>query len=93
MTCECIKTLDVLIKTLLLLLLLFSSGLTGISVGCTYAAIRTQNLLAYSFSTGVSFFTISGMFFGEFPLSASCCLFTFKAKSGHSSLSKGLVMF
>ena len=74
MTCECIETLNVVIKTLLLLLLLlFSSGLTGISVGCTYAAIRTQNLLAYSFSTGVSFFTISGMFFGEFPL----CLMLF----------------
>jgi len=39
------------------------SGLTGLSVGCTYAAIKKQSLLTYSFSTGASFFTISGMFF------------------------------
>lgn len=39
------------------------SGLAGVSVGCTYAAIKKQNLLTYSFSTGASFFTISGMFF------------------------------
>ena len=34
-------------------------------MGCTYAAIIKQNLLTYSLSTGVSFFTISGMFFGK----------------------------
>lgn len=39
------------------------SSLTGLSVGCTYAAVIKQNLLTYSLSTGVSFFTISGMFF------------------------------
>ena len=42
------------------------AGLTGLSVGCTYAAIKKQSLLTYSFSTGASFFTISGMFFGKF---------------------------
>ena len=46
--------------------LVSTSGLAGVSVGCTYAAIKKQNLLTYSFSTGASFFTISGMFFGEF---------------------------
>lgn len=39
------------------------SGLTGLSVGCTYAAVKKQKLFTYSLSTGVSFFTISGMFF------------------------------
>ncbi|CAH3168353.1 unnamed protein product [Porites evermanni] len=39
------------------------SGLTGLSIGSTYAAFRKQGVLTYSFSTGASFFTISGLFF------------------------------
>ena len=44
----------------------FLSGLTGLSIGSTYAAFRKQGLLTYSVSTGASFFTISGLFFGKF---------------------------
>lgn len=44
----------------------FLSGLTGLSIGSTYAAFKKQGLLTYSVSTGASFFTISGLFFGKF---------------------------